>query len=427
MNNYDLQTLVADAARWVRELLFDQDMVLQAFVIALALLAGWVVGRAVLRAVKRRWHNVLSRHLFLHRLAQTAIYLVPAFCVTLALVVAELGLLQMGYPTALAHVALSLSVAWVAAHLGTALLERDRFWRRTLGIAIWTAASLEIAGLLGPTTVFLEGLAFNLGEAHISVLAIIKASILLALLWTLGVHLSHYLERKLSDVPGLNPSVRVLLSKTLRISISVIAVLAALGSVGIDLAALAVFSGAVGVGIGFGLRNVISNLVSGIILLLDKSIKPGDVIEVGGVYGWITSLRARYVSLVTRDGTEYLVPNEDLITSQVVNWSYSNRDVRRKLKVGVAYSSDVRQAMQILEGAAQEHPRVLENPIPIARFMDFGDSSLDLELRYWIDDPEKGVANVASDLRLVVLDRFREQGIEIPFPQRDVHIIGEEA
>ena len=144
-----------------------------------------------------------------------------------------------------------------------------------------------------------------------------------------------------------------------------------------------------------------------------------------GVYGWITSLRARYVSLVTRDGTEYLIPNETLITSQVVNWSYSDRNVRLRLKVGVAYGSDVRQALGILEDVARGHPRVLAAPGPIARFMDFGDSSLDLELRYWIDDPEEGVANVASDLRLEVLDRFRARGVEIPFPQRDVHIIGE--
>ena len=425
MNGIDLHALLVGVWSWARERLLNQDAAVQGMVIALALFVGWVVGRAVLRPVRGRWGDSFDSRHFLHRLARTGIYLIPTGFVAVALGLAELALVRVGHPAALAHTAFSLSLAWIAAHLGTSLLQRDHFWRRTIGLAIWVAAALEIAGLLGPATAFLDGLAFTLGDAHISLLAIIKAAILLTVLWALGIHLSQYLERKLTAVPDLNPSVRVLLSKTLRISISIIAVLAALGTVGIDLAALAVFSGAVGVGVGFGLRNVISNLVSGIILLLDKSIKPGDIIEVAGVYGWITSLRARYVSLVTRDGTEYLIPNEALITSQVVNWSYSDRNVRLKLKVGVAYGSDVRQALGILEDAAKGHPRVLSTPEPIARFMDFGDSSLDLELRYWIDDPEEGVANVASDLRLDVLDRFRSQGVEIPFPQRDVHIIEE--
>ena len=173
---------------------------------------------------------------------------------------------------------------------------------------------------------------------------------------------------------------------------------------------------------GFGLQKVVSNLVSGVILLMDKSIKPGDVIQMGESYGRIQSLGARYVSVVTRDGTEYLIPNEDLITRQVINWSFSNPLVRLKIPVGVSYSSDVPTAMRAMRDSAAKIPRVLASPTPFCLLMGFGDSSVDLELRFWISDPENGIANVCSDVRLAIWERFAKQGIQIPFPQRDVHL-----
>ena len=175
-------------------------------------------------------------------------------------------------------------------------------------------------------------------------------------------------------------------------------------------------------GIGFGLQKVVSNLISGVILLLDKSIKPGDVIEVGNSYGKIESLGARYVSVVTRDGYEYLIPNEDLITQQVINWSFSDRLVRLKIGVGVSYDSDLHKAMDLMVQSARGIDRVLDKPGPVCQLKNFGDSAVDLELRIWIGDPDKGVANVSSAIRLAIWDTLKEHGIEIPFPQRDVHI-----
>ena len=207
-----------------------------------------------------------------------------------------------------------------------------------------------------------------------------------------------------------------------RIALLTIAVLVGLTSIGIDFTAVAVFSGAIGVGIGFGLQKVVSNLISGMILLLDRSIKPGDVIEIGEAYGWISKLGARYAAIVTRDGKEYLIPNEDLITQQVVNWSFSDRAVRLKIGVGVSYQSDVRKALDLMMEAAQENDRVLKAPPPATRLIGFGDNSVDLELRIWVNDPEAGVVNVASDIRLAIWDKFHAEGIEFPFPQRDLHI-----
>jgi small-conductance mechanosensitive channel len=170
------------------------------------------------------------------------------------------------------------------------------------------------------------------------------------------------------------------------------------------------------------LQKVVSNLISGVILLLDRSIKPGDVIEIGQTYGRIQSLGARYVSVATRDKTEYLIPNEDLITTQVINWSFSNTLVRLKILVGVSYDSDIHEVMRRMVDAALGIPRVLKDPKPVCQLKNFGDSAIDMELRIWISDPENGVSNVSSAVRVAIWDAFKTHGIEIPFPQRDLHI-----
>jgi small-conductance mechanosensitive channel len=220
---------------------------------------------------------------------------------------------------------------------------------------------------------------------------------------------------------------QVLTLKLVRFALITLAVVLALGSVGIDLTALAVFSGAVGVGIGLGLQKVVSNLVSGIILLVDRSIKPGDVIEIADTYGWITSLNARYVSLATRDGKELLIPNEDLITGRVTNWSYSSDLIRQHVIVGVSYGSDVHLAVRLAVEAAIAVTRVLDVPNPACLLKEFGDSALILELRFWIRDPANGTANVRSEVMLRIWDLFREHGIEFPFPQRELTLRNPEA
>ena len=191
--------------------------------------------------------------------------------------------------------------------------------------------------------------------------------------------------------------------------------------VGVDLTGLAVLSGAIGVGLGFGLQKVVSNLVSGVIILLDKSIKPGDVISLGETFGWIRELRARFVSVVTRDGREFLIPNEDFITTQVVNWSFSDRFVRLDVDFGVSYDSDPHEVTRLAIEAASSVDRVVsDRKKPVCWMTEFGDSSINFKLRFWIIDPQDGLTNVRGKVLLALWDTFNEHGIKIPYPHREV-------
>ncbi len=227
-------------------------------------------------------------------------------------------------------------------------------------------------------------------------LLLLKGAITLAVLIWIANTGARLVEHRLERLSVLAPAMRVLAGKLTRLVLVVLAVVLALGSIGIDLTAFAVFSGAIGVGVGFGLQKVVSNLVSGVILLLDRSIKPGDVIELDGTYGFVNALNARYAAVTTRDGKEFLIPNEDLITQRVTNWSYSNDLIRLHVKMGISYQSDPHKAIELALEAAREVPRVLAEPPPNCLLVEFGDSSVDLELRFWINDPANGTANRAQ-------------------------------
>lgn len=293
---------------------------------------------------------------------------------------------------------------------------------KLFGIIITLIAILNIFDLLQPALNLLDGISVQIGEVKLTVLSVSKGLFYFFILLWLANLFSRLIERKINSFPSLTPSVQVLLTKFIKIFLVVIAGMIAINAVGIDLTAFAVFGGALGVGIGFGLQKIVANFVSGIILLLDKSIKPGDTIGVSGTYGWIQSLGARYVSVVTRDGIEHLIPNEELITTRVENWSFSNLRIRQKIPIGVSYNSDVREAINICSEAALGNSRVLDTPSPICLLKGFGDSSVDLEVRFWVVDPQNGLTNVKSEILLDIWDRFNASGIEIPFPQRDVHL-----
>ncbi|MEL1249556.1 mechanosensitive ion channel family protein [Aurantiacibacter gilvus] len=225
----------------------------------------------------------------------------------------------------------------------------------------------------------------------------------------------------------LDGSQRLLAEKISTIVIWAAAFLIGIDVLGIDLTALAVFSGAFGLAIGFGLQKTFGNLIAGIILLMDKSIKPGDVISVADQagnesFGQIRKIGIRAISVVTRDQTEYLIPNENLMVNQVVNWSYSSKDVRVRAPVGVSYGSDLTLVEELLYKAVEETPRILAFPKPRVNIMGFGDSSVDLEVRFWIQDPEEGMSNIRSDVYKRIWHLFAENGVEIPFPQRDINL-----
>jgi small-conductance mechanosensitive channel len=315
----------------------------------------------------------------------------------------------------------SLLSAWLLIRIASKLL-KNRAAARIVASVAWTIAILNIFDWLQPTLAFLDSLSVTLGAVRLSPLLVIKAGLSLWLsLWLASV-LAAFLDRRLESSENVTPVMRVLSVKLLHIGLITAAFLITFSAVGIDLTALAVFGGALGVGLGFGLQKIFSNLVSGVILLMDRSIKPGDVISVGTTFGWINHLSARYVSVITRDGIEHLIPNEVLITERVENWSYSDNLVRLRVPVGISYNADLRLAMKLCVEAALATPRILQKPEPRCLLKGFGNSSVDLELRVWIDDPPNGRSNVLSDVLLGVWDRFHEHNIEIPYPQQDLHL-----
>ena len=291
-----------------------------------------------------------------------------------------------------------------------------------ISIAACITAALNIVGLLDNTITFLRDTAFSFGKVNVSLLTVVQGLLALGVLLWITKIVGQLIEGRIKLSANLSPSMKALSTKLLHIVLAVVAVIVALKIVGINLTAFAVFGGAIGVGLGFGLQKIFANLVSGFILLLDKSIKPGDVIAIGNYYGRVDSLGARYVSVSTRDGIEHLIPNEELITTRVENWSHSQNLLRIRKSIGVHYKSDIRKAIALCLEAAEETPRILKDPAAACHLMEFAESSVKLELRFWIDDPMNGRANVVSALLLSIWDKFHEHGIEIPYPQSDIHI-----
>ena len=415
-----LESAYRNIEAWV----FDEVLVLSTLGQVLVVAGAFVLARLAAPVVRRGIDRLAKRPRLERGLTQVSRVAAPLSLPIVWLLVQWISVVvaaQAGWPHHLIQITVSLLTAWVVIRFVSQLV-RDPTWSKFVAISAWTLAALNIVGLLDDSVALLDSLAVTLGDLRVSALTVIKGMLSLAVLLWAATLVSGVLERRISSMPNLTPAVQVLFSKLLKIVLITIAIVAALRTVGIDLTAFAVFSGAVGVGIGFGLQKVVSNLISGVILLLDKSVKPGDVITVGETYGWINTLGARYASVVTRDGTEYLIPNEDIITQQVVNWSYSNNAVRLKIPIGVSYSTDVRKAIDLCLQAVAEVPRVISEPKPACLLKGFGDSAVDLELRIWINDPQNGVSNVKSLVLLLVWDKFHEHGIEIPFPQRDLHL-----
>ena len=416
----ELQRLSLEAWGWLLGHVFTWPVAMQAAIVLAAFLLARILAPRLAGYIERLAAHPRVPHWLAPKIRSQAslcfafVWLVVQWFAVIAAIGAE-------WPHRLMESVVSLLTAWVVIRFASGFV-RDPGWSRTLAIIAWSVAALNLVGLLTPTIRTLESMGFSMGEVRLSVLGVIKAGlVLMVLLWLAGA-LSRLVEHRLDSSKSLSPSARVLLGKFIKVMLIVIAVLAALESIGIDLTALAVFGGAIGLGIGFGLQKVISNLISGVILLMDKSVKPGDVIAIDDTFGWINRLSARYVSLITRDGIEHLIPNEDLISQRVENWSYSDNLIRLKLPIGVSYDSDVPLAMKLAVEAARDVERVLKNPTPVCRLMNFGADAVDLELRIWINDPQKGVANVQSEILLNVWNLFHEQGVEFPFAQRDLHI-----
>ncbi len=316
-----------------------------------------------------------------------------------------------------------LVFGWVVITIVTRLIANN-FVRNLVRYFGWAWVTLSILGLTEQTHKFLDSMAINLGSIHLSVWVILKAIFVVTALLALARIVSSSTSAQIRRNEEMSPSMQVLAIKVFQIILYGATFFIGLKAVGVDLTGLAVLSGAIGVGLGFGLQKVVSNLVSGVIILLDKSVKPGDVISLGETFGWINALGARYVSVVTRDGKEYLIPNEDLITGQVVNWSHSNDFVRLDIYFGTAYGDDPHLVRKLAIEAAKAVPRVLEHRPPVCHIVGCGDSSVDYILRFWIEDPTGGLTNIRGNVYLALWDSFQEHNISIPFPQREVRMLG---
>ena len=396
-----------------------EESLLQAGLAAALCLGAWLIRRRMHPAIVE-WCDSRPRWESARRVLEPLIWPV-AWLVFLSLLLGLFVAIQQD--TWLLEILTSLLVAWIVVRT-VSRANRNPMLSRITAVIAYGMAVLSIFDKLGPTIEILSGDQFKLelGDFELSLYQVLASTLLLAVLLSLAAFTSRIAERRLREADWVSPAGRVLLGKTLRILLFVFAILITISSLNIDLTALAVVGGAVGFGIGFGLQKVFSNLISGLILLMDKSIKPGDVITVEATYGWVNKLGARYVSIITRDGIEHLIPNETLITEPVSNWTHSDANTRLRIPIGVHYETDLVLATRLGVEAAQSQSRVLGDPAPRCLVKGFGESAIDLEIRFWIQDADSGVSNIKSAVILEVWRMYQEHGIKIPYPQRDLHI-----
>jgi small-conductance mechanosensitive channel len=324
---------------------------------------------------------------------------------------------------------LLIRVAMYVVRVSLGARARIKGWGTPISLILWVFLSLHLLGWGDTVIGVLDGMGVTLGKTRISVWSVAKLIVTVSLFVLAAMWVSRWLERHVLKVDALPPTMRIGIAKFTQAFLVALSVLVGLNAAGLDLTTLNVLTGAIGIGLGFGLQSIAANFVSGFVLLMDRSIKPGDVISFTGTtgtategFGWVEELRGRYVVVRDRDGVATLVPNQNLITNSVVNWSYTDPRVRLKLPVRVSYKSDPELAMRLMLESTVGHPRVIQNPAPVARLMSFGDHGIELELRFWIPDPQEGVNNVRSDVNRAIWRLFGQHGIVIPVAQREVRV-----
>lgn len=392
------------------------ELILVAAVIIVAALLGAATAALIRRYFQMRIENAelggfLARAPKLVRAAVAAIVLV-----------AFTQLRGTDQSASLMHAtALGLTVAGFVYQIARALDASAKVSVATSLLILLLVGAGSLGGL-SPLSSGLDNARFTAGTTTISLLDVISAIAIVLLLLAVARALIGVISRWIGSISGFDPSQRVLFQKVAQIAVVTVAIFLGIDVLGIDLTALAVFSGAFGLAIGFGLQKTFGNLISGLILLMDRSIKPGDIIVVGDTFGWVNKIGVRAVSVLTRDGKEHLIPNERLMTEEVENWSYSSRDVRVHVGFSVSYESDLRLVQKLAVEAAIAAPRVLTKPDAVCWIKSFGDSGVEFDLRIWIDDPEAGVGNIVSEVFLRIWDAFKANGISMPYPQRDIHV-----
>jgi small-conductance mechanosensitive channel len=319
-------------------------------------------------------------------------------------------------------VAAKLAVAWLIIRLVTSVIG-NAFLVKLISVSAWIIAALSVINQLDPAVDALDSVSIVLGGLRLTPLVVIKLGLLLiAALWLTNVA-SNFAENRINQSTDLTPSIQVLLVKMIRTGLLVVAIAVALSAVGINLSALAVFSGAVGVGIGIGLQKIVANFISGIILLADKSVKPGDLVTIGDSSGRISAMKTRYISVAAGDGREFLIPNEDLVTQKVTNWTYTDKNTLVKVNFGTNYESDPRQVCRLAAEIAGAVPRAIKSRTPNCILTEFAETGMKFSLSFWIADPD-GMDNVKSDVMLSLWETFKREGIRVPYPVRELRVRG---
>lgn len=389
--------------------------------VALALALGWLAGRRLGTGIADWWGGHVGNHVE---------GLSPRMCNivrhgTTFVLLAILAEIWMWDP--LGALVIGIAEGLAAALLATEVLRglnMPRWAAWALAALAFTAIFSHAVGGLGEVETVLDRVGIQVGQRRLSLLTAGTMALTVLLLFA-GVRLvNRVVGHSIAQASGFDPTQKLLFQKLAAIAVVVLAFFVGVDLLKVDLTAFAVFSGAFGLAIGFGLQKTIGNLIAGIILLMDRSIKPGDVVVVGDSFGWVNKIGVRAVSVITRDGKEHLIPNENLMTQEVENWSYTDRNVRVRIPITVAYSCDLALAQKLMLQAAEESPRVLDAPRTNVWLTAFGERGVEHEILAWISDPESGVGNVRSDVlnRLWLL--FKAHGIDVPYPVRDVRVTG---
>ncbi|HTP61954.1 MAG TPA: mechanosensitive ion channel domain-containing protein [Burkholderiales bacterium] len=297
-------------------------------------------------------------------------------------------------------------------------------FERSIATLVWAVLALHLTGLLPEIVTWLSDVDLNVGKHSFSLWTLLNAVFWMAMTLLLALWAGAALEEWLMRAEGLHSSLRVVFARLARAGLLIAAVMVVLPLMGVDLTVLSVFGGALGVGLGLGLQKIASNYFSGFLILLDRSIRLGDMITVDGQYGEVTRITTRYTVVRSLTGVEAILPNDTLVTTTVLNHSFSDKRVRLTVRLQVAYRTDIPKVLELLAKIARGTVRVLKEPAPLAQVTNLADSGVDIELGFWIDDPEQGTQNVRSEVSVQILAAFKAQGIEIPFPQREVRLLG---
>jgi small-conductance mechanosensitive channel len=415
--------------------LFAGDVLGEICAVALCLLAGWFAA-AALRNRHRGHRGPAAAPGGAHFAAEITLVLAPVLVSLVLVLLARFTMRVGGFDTALLDVAIRLifvyAIVRVAVFSFAATLTDKSWiqhWELRATLLIWFAIAANYLGWLDPIIGTLDAVGVAAGRSRITLWSVLKLLFTLTVFILTAAWISRWIEQRLKRLENLAPSTRIGLAKFANAFLIGLSVLLGLNAAGVDLTALTVLTGAVGLGLGFGLQSIAANFVSGFVLLMDRSIKPGDVISFSGQsgtntenFGWVHELRGRYVVVRDRDGVETLVPNQQLISNPVVNWSYTDPRIRLKLPIRISYQDDPELALGVLVQACEGQQRVLREPAPASRLMHFSDTGIELELRFWISDPQEGVNNVRSEVNRAIWRLFKLHGLTMPVAQREVLI-----